>query len=93
VRSALEEASPGAASVTRSCRLESACHHIRIVGSVSSTSFRSAIVKRDFCSDFQLKQAAKMPDHLGDDMRKTKNDDNKEEKDIKGKIWLRSQPV
>ena len=25
-----------------------------------------------------------MPDHLGDDMRKTKNEDVKEEKDIKG---------
>ena len=34
-----------------------------------------------------------MPDYLGDDMRKTKIEENKEEKDIKGKIWLRSQPV
>jgi len=34
-----------------------------------------------------------MPDYLGDDMRKTKTEENKEEKDIKGKIWLRTQPV
>lgn len=27
----------------------------------------------------------KMPDHLGEDMRKTKNEEVKEEKDIKGK--------
>ena len=29
-----------------------------------------------------------MPDHLGDDMRKTKVDENKEEKEIKGMFVL-----
>jgi hypothetical protein len=29
-----------------------------------------------------------MPDHLGEDMRKTKNEEVKEEKDIKGKSFV-----
>lgn len=29
-----------------------------------------------------------MPDHLGEDMRKTKNEEVKEEKDIKGKFFV-----
>lgn len=29
-----------------------------------------------------------MPDHLGDDMRKTKPEENKEEKEIKGMIQI-----
>jgi len=31
-----------------------------------------------------------MPDHLGEDMRKTKNEEVKEEKDIKGKSFCSS---